>query len=178
MAARQFIYHMRGLSKTYPAGKKVLDNVNLSFYPDAKIGVLGVKSTLMRIMAGLDTEFVGEGFVAEGAKVGYLSSGSQARPNGRRHLISALAPGLFQLASVRRRIACWTMPLIHRATIDKPQPSAISIRRSTGARDGVPVRAPTSCRSRMTKADTAPIPSAPWRCCAGKRRRAARQGLR
>jgi ATP-binding cassette ChvD family protein len=75
--ARQFIYHMRGLSKTYPAGKKVLDNVNLSFYPDAKIGVLGVngsgKSTLMRIMAGLDTEFVGEGFVAEGAKVGYLS---------------------------------------------------------------------------------------------------------
>jgi ATP-binding cassette ChvD family protein len=67
---------MRGLSKTYPAGKKVLDNVNLSFYPDAKIGVLGVngsgKSTLMRIMAGLDTEFVGEGFVAEGAKVGYL----------------------------------------------------------------------------------------------------------
>ena len=50
MAARQFIYHMRGLSKTYPAGKKVLDNVNLSFYPDAKIGVLGVngsgKSTL------------------------------------------------------------------------------------------------------------------------------------
>ena len=77
MAARQFIYHMRGLSKTYPAGKKVLDNVNLSFYPDAKIGVLGVngsgKSTLMRIMAGLDTEFIGEGFVAEGAKVGYLS---------------------------------------------------------------------------------------------------------
>ncbi len=76
MAARQFIYHMRGLSKTYPAGKKVLDNVNLSFYPDAKIGVLGVngsgKSTLMRIMAGLDTEFAGEGFVAEGAKVGYL----------------------------------------------------------------------------------------------------------
>jgi ATP-binding cassette ChvD family protein len=76
MATRQFIYHMRGLTKTYPAGKKVLDNVNLSFYPDAKIGVLGVngsgKSTLMRIMAGLDTEFTGEGFVAEGARVGYL----------------------------------------------------------------------------------------------------------
>ncbi len=76
MAARQFIYHMRGLTKTYPSGKKVLENVNLSFYPDAKIGVLGVngsgKSTLMRIMAGIDTEFVGEGFVAEGARVGYL----------------------------------------------------------------------------------------------------------
>jgi energy-dependent translational throttle protein EttA len=84
MAARQFIYHMRGLSKTYPAGKKVLDNVNLSFYPDAKIGVLGVngsgKSTLMRIMAGLDTEFVGEGFVAEGAKVGYLPQEPDLNP--------------------------------------------------------------------------------------------------
>jgi ATP-binding cassette ChvD family protein len=67
---------MQGLTKTYPAGKKVLENVNLSFYPDAKIGVLGVngsgKSTLLRIMAGLDTEFTGEGFVAEGARVGYL----------------------------------------------------------------------------------------------------------
>ncbi len=76
MAARQFIYHMQGLTKTWPGGKKVLENVNLSFYPDAKIGVLGVngsgKSTLLRIMAGLDTEFVGEGFVAEGARVGYL----------------------------------------------------------------------------------------------------------
>ncbi|MGP0060219.1 MAG: energy-dependent translational throttle protein EttA [Beijerinckiaceae bacterium] len=74
--ARQFIYHMQGLSKTYPGGKKVLENINLSFYPDAKIGVLGAngsgKSTLLRIMAGLDKEFTGEGFVAEGARVGYL----------------------------------------------------------------------------------------------------------
>jgi ATP-binding cassette ChvD family protein len=74
--ARQFVYHMQGLTKTYPGGKKVLENVNLSFYPDAKIGVLGIngagKSTLLRIMAGIDKEFTGEGFVAEGAKVGYL----------------------------------------------------------------------------------------------------------
>ncbi len=74
--ARQFIYHMQGLTKTYPTGKKVLDNVHLSFYPDAKIGVLGIngsgKSTLLRIMAGIDTEFQGDGFVAEGARVGYL----------------------------------------------------------------------------------------------------------
>ncbi len=74
--ARQFIYHMQGLTKTYPGGKKVLENINLSFYPDAKIGVLGAngagKSTLLRIMAGIDKEFVGEGFVAEGARVGYL----------------------------------------------------------------------------------------------------------
>ncbi len=76
MAARQFIYHMRGLTKAYPGGKKVLENVNLSFYPEAKIGVLGVngsgKSTLLRVMAGIDKDFTGEGFVAEGARVGYL----------------------------------------------------------------------------------------------------------
>ncbi len=84
MAPRQFVYHMQGLTKTYPGGKKVLENVNLSFYPDAKIGVLGVngsgKSTLMRIMAGIDTEFVGEGFVAEGARVGYLPQEPQLDP--------------------------------------------------------------------------------------------------
>src|ERR1051326_4147840 len=74
--ARQFIYHMQGLSKTYPGNRKVLENINLSFYPDAKIGVLGVngagKSTLLRIMAGLDKEFAGEAWAAEGARVGYL----------------------------------------------------------------------------------------------------------
>ncbi len=73
--ARQFIYHMQGLTKTYPT-RKVLENVNLSFYPEAKIGVLGVngsgKSTLLRIMAGIEKDYTGEGFVAEGARVGYL----------------------------------------------------------------------------------------------------------
>ena len=74
--ARQFIYHMQGLSKTYPPNRKILENIHLSFYPDAKIGVLGVngsgKSTLLRIMAGIDKDYVGEGWVAEGARVGYL----------------------------------------------------------------------------------------------------------
>ena len=74
--ARQFIYHMHHLSKTFSGGKKVLDNINLSFYPDAKIGILGPngagKSTLLRIMAGLDTEFSGESWAAEGTKIGYL----------------------------------------------------------------------------------------------------------
>src|SRR5690554_3065045 len=74
--ARQFIYHMHGMSKAYAGGKKVLDNVNLSFYPDAKIGILGPngagKSTLLKIMAGIDTEFTGEAWVADGATVGYL----------------------------------------------------------------------------------------------------------
>ena len=81
--ARQFIYHMEGLSKTYPGNRKVLENINLSFYPDAKIGVLGVngsgKSTLLRIMAGIDKEFTGEGWVAEGARVGYLQQEPAAR---------------------------------------------------------------------------------------------------
>jgi len=74
--ARQFIYHMQGLSKTYPGNRKVLENIHLSFYPDAKIGVLGVngsgKSTLLRIMAGLDSEFNGEAWIADGATRGYL----------------------------------------------------------------------------------------------------------
>ncbi len=75
--ARQFIYVMKGLSKVYPGGKKVLDNVWLSFYPDAKIGVLGVngsgKSTLLKIMAGLDKDYAGEAWVADNARVGYLA---------------------------------------------------------------------------------------------------------
>jgi energy-dependent translational throttle protein EttA len=75
--ARQFVYHMQGLTKTYPGNRKVLENIHLSFYPDAKIGVLGVngsgKSTLLRIMAGIDKEYVGEGWVAQGARVGYLA---------------------------------------------------------------------------------------------------------
>jgi ATP-binding cassette ChvD family protein len=75
---------MQGLTKAYPGGKKVLDNVHLSFYPTAKIGVLGIngsgKSTLLRIMAGIDKEFAGEGFVAEGARVGYLPQEPQLDP--------------------------------------------------------------------------------------------------
>ena len=82
--ARQFIYHMQGVSKTYPGNRKILENVNLSFYPDAKIGVLGVngsgKSTLLRIMAGLDTEYSGEAWAADGARVGYLAQEPQLDP--------------------------------------------------------------------------------------------------
>src|SRR5689334_12768072 len=82
--ARQLIYHMEGLTKTYPGNLKVLENIHLSFYPDAKIGVLGVngsgKSTLLRIMAGIDKEFTGEGWVAEGARVGYLEQEPQLDP--------------------------------------------------------------------------------------------------
>ncbi|QPF93296.1 energy-dependent translational throttle protein EttA [Bradyrhizobium commune] len=78
--ARQFVYFMDGLTKSYPT-RKVLDNIRLSFYPDAKIGVLGVngsgKSTLLKIMAGLDKEYTGEAWVAQGARVGYLEQEPQ-----------------------------------------------------------------------------------------------------
>src|SRR5579862_3868196 len=74
--AAQYIFQMQGLTKAWPGGKKVFENVWLSFYPDAKIGVVGVngsgKSTLLRIMAGIDAEFVGEAKPAEGTKMGFL----------------------------------------------------------------------------------------------------------
>ena len=76
MAAYQYVYHMDGVSKTYPGGKKVFENIRLSFLPGVKIGVVGVngagKSSLMRIMVGQDKDFTGEAGAAEGAKGGYL----------------------------------------------------------------------------------------------------------
>lgn len=76
MASYQYVYHMDGVSKTYPGGKKCFENIRLSFLPGVKIGVVGVngsgKSTLMRIMAGQDKDFTGEAWAAEGAHVGYL----------------------------------------------------------------------------------------------------------
>jgi ATP-binding cassette ChvD family protein len=97
MASWQYVYQMNGLSKAYPGGRKVLDDIHLSFYPDAKIGVLGVngagKSTLMRIMAGLDPEFTGEARAAEGSRVGYLSQEPQLDPtkNVRENVMEGVA---------------------------------------------------------------------------------------
>ena len=96
--APQFIYHMQGLTKTYPGNRKVLEDINLSFYPDAKIGVLGVngsgKSTLLRIMAGVDKEFSGEAWVAEGARVGLLEQEPRLDPskNVRGNVMQGVAP--------------------------------------------------------------------------------------
>ncbi len=77
MASYQYVYHMDGVSKTYPGGKKCFENIRLNFLPGVKIGVVGVngagKSTLMRIMAGIDKDFTGEAWAAQGARVGYLS---------------------------------------------------------------------------------------------------------
>src|SRR6056297_2104715 len=76
MASTQFVYHMDGVSKTYPGGKTTFENIRLNFLPGVKIGVVGAngagKSTLLRIMAGQDTDFSGEAWAAEGARVGYL----------------------------------------------------------------------------------------------------------
>ncbi len=76
MAKHQYIYFMSGLTKQFTGGKKILEDIHLQFYPDAKIGVVGVngagKSTLLKIMAGVDKDFGGEAYAADGAKVGYL----------------------------------------------------------------------------------------------------------
>ena len=88
MNGRQFIYHMEGLTKTYPGGKKVLENIRSVVLPGAKIGVVGVngsgKSTLLRIMAGIDKDFTGEAWAAEGVSVGYLEQEPELDPRSRR----------------------------------------------------------------------------------------------
>ncbi|HAJ48176.1 MAG TPA: energy-dependent translational throttle protein EttA, partial [Alphaproteobacteria bacterium] len=97
MAAYQYAYVMKGLSKTFPGGKQVLNNVWLSFYPDAKIGVLGVngsgKSTLLKIMAGRDKEFTGEAWAADGIRVGYLEQEPQldAAKTARENVMDGVA---------------------------------------------------------------------------------------
>jgi len=77
MAAYQYIYVMKNLTKAYPGGKEIMKGLTLSFLPGAKIGVLGVngagKSTLLKIMAGIDKEYGGEAWAAEGVKIGYLA---------------------------------------------------------------------------------------------------------
>jgi ATP-binding cassette ChvD family protein len=84
MASYQYVYHMDGVSKTYPGGKKTFENIRLNFLPGVKIGVVGVngsgKSTLLRIMAGLDKDFAGEAWAAEGARVGYLPQEPELDP--------------------------------------------------------------------------------------------------
>jgi ATP-binding cassette ChvD family protein len=85
MAGPQFVYHMHKLSKAYPGGKQVLKDINLSFYPGAKIGVVGLngagKSTLLKIMAGTTDDFLGEAHPADGIKVGYLPQEPELDPS-------------------------------------------------------------------------------------------------
>src|SRR3954447_24092224 len=85
MAGPQYVFFMKGLSKTYPGGRQVLKDIWLSFYPGAKIGIVGVngsgKSTLMRIMAGQDKEFTGEAWGADGVRSGYLPQEPELDPS-------------------------------------------------------------------------------------------------
>ncbi|HUF56264.1 MAG TPA: ATP-binding cassette domain-containing protein, partial [Thermohalobaculum sp.] len=98
MASYQYVYHMDGVSKTYPGGKAVFENIRLSFLPGVKIGVVGVngsgKSTLMRIMAGQDKEFRGEAWAAKGARVGYLPQEPEldASKDVRGNVMEGVAP--------------------------------------------------------------------------------------
>ncbi|MBX9786761.1 MAG: energy-dependent translational throttle protein EttA [Alphaproteobacteria bacterium] len=85
MASQQYIYVMKGLTKVYPGSREVFKDIWLSFYPGAKIGIIGVngsgKSTLMKIMAGMDKEFNGEAWAADGTTVGYLAQEPELNPN-------------------------------------------------------------------------------------------------
>lgn len=105
MAAYQYIYTMRDLTKVYPGGRKVVEGVYLSFLPGAKIGVLGYngagKSTLLRIMAGWDKEYSGEAKAAEGVKVGYLPQEPQLDPN--KTVLENVMEGVGEVYALRQR---------------------------------------------------------------------------
>ena len=105
MAAYQYIYVMKGLNKTYPGGKQVLKDIWLSFFPGAKIGVLGLngagKSTLLRVMAGQDDNFTGEAWAAEGVKVGLLKQEPQL--NEQMDVLGNVMEGAGEMATMLTR---------------------------------------------------------------------------
>ena len=105
MASYQYVYVMDRLSKTYAGGKQVLKDVRLSFFPGAKIGIVGVngagKSTLLKIMAGIDKEYQGEAWAAEGAKVGYLEQEPQL--NGDKDVFGNVMEGVAEKQALLER---------------------------------------------------------------------------
>ena len=105
MATPKFVYVMQGLSKTFPGGRQVLRDISLSFFPGAKIGVLGLngagKSTLLRIMAGDETEFIGEAWPAEGMKVGFLAQEPVLDPE--RTVQGNVMDGIGEMVQILRR---------------------------------------------------------------------------
>lgn len=121
MASYQYIYVMKNLSKTYPGGKQVLKNIWLSFFPGAKIGVLGAngagKSTLLKIMAGLDTEFNGEAWAADGASVGYLPQEPQLDPS--KNVIENVMDGLGGVRDLLKRFEEINMKFAEEMTDDE-----------------------------------------------------------
>jgi energy-dependent translational throttle protein EttA len=105
MAAYQYVYVMKGLNKTFPGGKQVLKDIWLSFFPGAKIGVLGLngsgKSTLLRVMAGQDDNFTGEAWAAEGAKLGLLEQEPQLDP--KKDVLGNVMDGAGEMARMLAR---------------------------------------------------------------------------
>ena len=101
MASYQYVYHMDGLSKAYPGGKKCFENIHLNFLPGVKIGVVGVngsgKSTLLRIMAGIDKDFVGEARPQPGIKVGFLEQEPPIRPSMEQLVVKSAFGALIGL---------------------------------------------------------------------------------
>lgn len=105
MASYQYIYVMQNLSKVFPGGKELFKNISLSFFPGAKIGVLGVngagKSTLLKIMAGVDKEFNGEAWAAEGVKVGYLEQ--EPKLDSSKNVMENVMDGLGETVALLKR---------------------------------------------------------------------------
>ena len=105
MASYQYIYVMQNLSKVFPGGKELFKNISLSFFPGAKIGVLGVngagKSTLLKIMAGVDKEFNGEAWAAEGVKIGYLEQEPKLDPS--KNVMENVMDGLGETVALLKR---------------------------------------------------------------------------
>ena len=105
MAAYQYTYVMKGLNKTFPGGKQVLKDIWLSFFPGAKIGVLGLngagKSTLLKIMAGQDDSFTGEAWAAEGVKVGFLEQ--EPKLDEKKDVLGNVMEGAGEMAQMLAR---------------------------------------------------------------------------
>jgi len=121
MASYQYIYVMQNLSKVFPGGKELFKGISLSFFPGAKIGVLGVngagKSTLLKIMAGVDKEFNGEAWAAEGVKIGYLEQEPQLDPS--KNVMENVMDGLGETVDLLRRFEEVSMKFAEPMTDDE-----------------------------------------------------------
>ena len=121
MASYQYIYVMQNLSKVFPGGKELFKGISLSFFPGAKIGVLGVngagKSTLLKIMAGVDKEFNGEAWAAEGVKIGYLEQEPQLDPS--KNVMENVMDGLGETVNLLRRFEEVSMKFAEPMTDDE-----------------------------------------------------------
>jgi ATPase subunit of ABC transporter with duplicated ATPase domains len=149
MASYQYIYVMKGLSKTFPGGRQVLSDIWLSFFPGAKIGVLGLngagKSTLLRIMAGLEEEFAGEAWAAEGARVGFLPQEPELDPE--KDVAGNVLEGLAETKALVDRFEEVSLRFGEELSSDAiPPPSDATVKCDCpGAGGGIAVKTPWSC---------------------------------